>query len=72
MYVLMSSPISKICKDKVEAEAWFTGLSALICPGQYRSQAQHIDGMRIVGLPFDVRSYASTKFTVIHIFLINI
>lgn len=68
----MSYPISKICKDKVEAEAWFTGLSALICPGQHGSQAQHIDGIRIAGLSFDVSSYALAKFTVIHIFLINI
>ncbi|ONM31527.1 hypothetical protein ZEAMMB73_Zm00001d040550 [Zea mays] len=45
--------ISKICKNKVEAEAWFTGLSALICRGQHGSQVQHIDGIRIAGLPFD-------------------
>lgn len=50
--------ISKICKNKVEAEAWFTGLSALICRGQHGSQVQHIDGIRIAGLPFDVSSYA--------------
>uniref|UniRef100_A0A804MCV6 Regulator of chromosome condensation (RCC1) family with FYVE zinc finger domain n=1 Tax=Zea mays TaxID=4577 RepID=A0A804MCV6_MAIZE len=42
-----------ICKNKVEAEAWFTGLSALICRGQHGSQVQHIDGIRIAGLPFD-------------------
>ncbi|AQK53296.1 hypothetical protein ZEAMMB73_Zm00001d050950 [Zea mays] len=45
--------ISKICKNKVEAEALFTGLSALICRGQHGSQVQHIDGIRIAGLPFD-------------------
>lgn len=43
----------KICKNKVEAESWFTGLSALICRGQHGSQVQHIDGIRIAGLPFD-------------------
>uniref|UniRef100_A0A804RIC9 Tetratricopeptide repeat (TPR)-like superfamily protein n=1 Tax=Zea mays TaxID=4577 RepID=A0A804RIC9_MAIZE len=43
----------KICKNKVEAEAWFTGLSALICRGQHGSQVQHIDGIWIAGLPFD-------------------
>ncbi|KAJ1273568.1 hypothetical protein BS78_06G291700 [Paspalum vaginatum] len=42
-----------ICKDKVEAEAWFTGLSALISPGQHGSQAQHMDGIRNTGLSFD-------------------
>ncbi|RCV14793.1 hypothetical protein SEVIR_3G008200v4 [Setaria viridis] len=42
-----------ICKDKVEAEAWFTGLSALVSPGQHGSQAQHIDGIRNAGLSFD-------------------
>ncbi|KAG2575848.1 hypothetical protein PVAP13_7KG365400 [Panicum virgatum] len=42
-----------ICKDKVEAEAWFTGLNALISPGQHGSQAQHIDGIRNAGLSFD-------------------
>ncbi|AQK53041.1 Tetratricopeptide repeat (TPR)-like superfamily protein [Zea mays] len=45
---------SKICKNKVEAESWFTGLSALICRGQHGSQVQHIDGIRIAGLPFDL------------------
>ncbi|AQK52909.1 hypothetical protein ZEAMMB73_Zm00001d050670 [Zea mays] len=45
--------ISKICKNKVKAEAWFTGLSALICRGQHGSQVQHIDGIRIAGIPFD-------------------
>ncbi|KAL5654523.1 hypothetical protein ACJX0J_033842, partial [Zea mays] len=55
---LVGSPMEmneerKICKNKVEAEAWFTGLSALICRGQHGSQVQHIDGIRIAGLPFD-------------------
>ncbi|XP_062227206.1 PH, RCC1 and FYVE domains-containing protein 1-like isoform X1 [Phragmites australis] len=42
-----------ICKDKVEADAWFTGLNALISPAQHRSQSQHIDGMHNTGLSFD-------------------
>ncbi|XP_062185692.1 PH, RCC1 and FYVE domains-containing protein 1-like [Phragmites australis] len=42
-----------ICKDKVEAEAWFTGLTALVSPGQHGSQSQYIDGIRNAGLSFD-------------------
>ncbi|KAL6651738.1 hypothetical protein ACP70R_010663 [Stipagrostis hirtigluma subsp. patula] len=42
-----------ICKDKVEAEAWFTGLNALISPGQHGSQPQHIGGLRNGNLSFD-------------------
>jgi hypothetical protein len=68
LHILMSYPVLKICKDKVEAEAWFTGLSALVSPGQHGSQAQHIDGIRNAGHSFDVNSYASTKFTSVHIF----
>ena len=71
LHILMSYPVLKICKDKVEAEAWFTGLNALISPGQHGSQAQHIDGIRNAGLPFDVNSYAPTKFTSVHIFFLS-
>ncbi|KAL6844313.1 hypothetical protein ACP4OV_025986 [Aristida adscensionis] len=42
-----------ICKDKVEAEAWFTGLNALISPGQHGSQPQQIGGLRNGNLSFD-------------------
>ena len=73
LYCINLCPILflKICKDKVEAEAWFTGLNALISPGQHESQAQHIDGIRNAGLPFDVNSYAPTKFTSVHIFFLS-
>ncbi|KAG8043983.1 hypothetical protein GUJ93_ZPchr0458g22335 [Zizania palustris] len=42
-----------ICKDKVEAEVWFTGLNALISPGQHESQPQHMDGIYNGALSFE-------------------
>jgi hypothetical protein len=46
--------ISKICKDKVETQVWFTCLNTLISPGQHGSQPQHTGDMRSAALSFDV------------------
>ncbi|KAG8066796.1 hypothetical protein GUJ93_ZPchr0004g39520 [Zizania palustris] len=45
--------LDMICKDKVDAEVWFTGLNALISPGQHVSQPQHMDGIRNGALSFE-------------------
>lgn len=53
--ILTFFTFNKICKDKVEAEVWFSGLKALISTGQYgRSK---IDGWNNGGLNTDVHLY---------------
>lgn len=55
-HLMSPNLVSKICKDKVEAEVWFAGLNVLISPGQHGSQHQHIDGIRNGALSFEVNS----------------
>jgi hypothetical protein len=49
-HLINSDLVSKICKDKVETQVWFTCLNALISPGQHGSQAQHAGEMRSAAL----------------------
>jgi hypothetical protein len=53
-HLINSDFVSKICKDKVETQVWFTCLNALISPGQHGSQIQHAGEMRSAALSFDV------------------
>jgi hypothetical protein len=53
-HINISDPFLKICKDKVEVEAWFTSLKTLISPRQNGSQPQRIDVIRSAGFSFEV------------------